>query len=164
MANTEAKFVWLLGADEMAERDIPKGAFVVYQGHHGDRGAQLADVVLPAAAYTEKSGTYVNTEGRVQITRSATSIPGAGREDWKIVRAASEYLGAPLPYDDVAALRDRMEEISPALTRYDVVEPAALGSLSKTQLVDQNKGSKSSGAPLKHVIENFYFTDVISRR
>ncbi|KAI9823345.1 MAG: NADH dehydrogenase (ubiquinone) 78K chain precursor, 5-prime end [Thelocarpon impressellum] len=163
VAETKAKFVWLLGADEISEQDIPKGAFVVYQGHHGDRGAKLADVVLPGAAYTEKSGTYVNTEGRVQVTRAATSIPGAGREDWKIVRAASEYLGAPLPYDDIAALRDRMEEISPALTRYDIVEPAALGALAKTQLVDQNKGSKPTGAPLRQVVENFFFTDVISR-
>ena len=164
VAETKAKFVWLLGADEITEQDIPQGAFVVYQGHHGDRGAQLADVVLPGAAYTEKHGTYVNTEGRVQVTRAATAIPGAARDDWKIVRAASEYLDAPLPYDDVAALRDRMEEISPALTRYDIVEPAALGSLSKVQLVDQNKGSKASGAALGHVIENFFFTDAISRR
>ena len=157
---------WLLGADEITENDIPKGAFVVYQGHHGDRGAQLADVVLPGAAYTEKNGTYVNTEGRVQMTRAATSIPGAAREDWRIIRAASEYLGAALPYDDIAQVRDRMEEISPALTGYDVVEFAALPALSRIQLVEHNKGNKSSrsGAPLKPVIENFFFTDVISRR
>ncbi|KAI9671138.1 MAG: NADH dehydrogenase (ubiquinone) 78K chain precursor, 5-prime end [Caeruleum heppii] len=163
VANTTPKFVWLLGADEISSSDLPKGAFVVYQGHHGDRGAQLADVVLPGAAYTEKSATYVNTEGRVQITRAATALPGAARHDWKILRAVSEYLGAPLPYDDVAALRDRMEEISPALTRYDIVEPTSVGALGKTQLVDQNKGAKPSGTPMKHVIDNFYFTDVISR-
>lgn len=164
VANTKPKFVWLLGADEFNAADIPKDAFVVYQGHHGDRGAQVADVVLPGAAYTEKSGTYVNTEGRVQMTRAATSLPGAARTDWKIIRAASEFMGAALPYDDVAALRDRMVEISPALANYDVVEPVALKHLSKVQLVDQNKGSKPTGAPLKKVIENFYFTDVISRR
>ncbi|KAK1998358.1 NADH dehydrogenase [Colletotrichum falcatum] len=163
VAETAPKFVWLLGADEISEKDIPKNAFIVYQGHHGDRGAQLADVVLPGAAYTEKAGTYVNTEGRVQMTRAATSLPGAARTDWKIIRAASEFLGAPLPYDDVAQLRDRMAEISPALAAYDVVEPVALQQLSKVQLVDQNKGSKASGTPLKKVIENFYFTDVISR-
>ncbi|KAH0559949.1 NADH dehydrogenase (ubiquinone) 78K chain precursor, 5-prime end [Trichoglossum hirsutum] len=163
VAATTPKFIWLVGADEVEMTDIPRGALVVYQGHHGDRGAQFADVVLPGAAYTEKSGTYVNTEGRVQITRAATSPPGAAREDWKIVRAASEYLGVPLPYDDIAALRDRMEEISPALTRYDVVEPTSLLGLSRTQLVDQNKGSKPTGVPLKKVIENFYFTDAISR-
>ncbi|PVH92292.1 NADH-ubiquinone oxidoreductase 75 kDa subunit mitochondrial precursor [Periconia macrospinosa] len=163
VANTTPKFVWLLGADEINEAEIPKDAFVVYQGHHGDRGAQLADVVLPGAAYTEKSVTYVNTEGRVQMTRAAVGLPGASREDWKIIRAASEYLDAELPYDDVEALRDRMQEISPALRSYDVVEPVALPGLSKVQLVDQNKGSKPSGQALKKPIENFFFTDVISR-
>ncbi|KAB8303937.1 hypothetical protein EYC80_005299 [Monilinia laxa] len=163
VAETKPKFVWLLGADEFNAADIPKDAFVVYQGHHGDRGAQIADVVLPGAAYTEKAGTYINTEGRVQMTRAATSLPGAARTDWKIIRAISEFLGAPLPYDDVAALRDRMVEISPSLASYDVVEPVALKQLSKVQLVDQNKGSEPTGAPLKKVIDNFYFTDVISR-
>ena len=164
VAATTPKMIWLLGADEVSEADIPKGAFVVYQGHHGDRGAQIADVILPAAAYTEKSGTYVNTEGRVQITRAATSLPGAAREDWKIIRAVSEYLGAPLPYDDIEMLRDRMEEISPALRRYDIVEGTAMAALSKVQLVDQNKGAKASGEPFRRVIEDFYFTDSISRR
>jgi len=162
-AKTTPKFMWLLGADEVNAEDIPKDAFVVYQGHHGDRGAQLADVVLPGAAYTEKSGTYVNTEGRVQMSRAATSIYGAARDDWKILRAVSEALGTPLPFDDIEALRDRMEEISPALRRYDIVEPAGLPALSKVQLVDANKGAKSSGAPFKPVVENFYFTDSISR-
>lgn len=164
VANTTPKMVWLLGADEISKADIPKDAFVIYQGHHGDRGAQLADVVLPGAAYTEKSGTYVNTEGRVQLTRAATSLAGAAREDWKIIRAASEFLGAALPYDDVEMLRDRMEEINPALRRYDIVEPSSLGSLSKVQLVDQNRGSKATGQPFQRVIDDFYFTDVISRR
>jgi NADH dehydrogenase (ubiquinone) Fe-S protein 1 len=164
VANTKPKFIWLLGADEFNAADIPKDAFVVYQGHHGDRGAKIADVVLPGAAYTEKSGTYVNTEGRVQMTRAAVSLPGAARTDWKIIRAVSEFLGAPLEYDDVAALRDRMVEISPTLASYDVVEPVALRQLSKVQLVDQNKGSKPTGEALKKVVENFYFTDVISRR
>ncbi|KAF5670332.1 nadh-ubiquinone oxidoreductase 78 kda mitochondrial [Fusarium heterosporum] len=163
VAETKPKFVWLLGADEVKEADIPKDAFVVYQGHHGDKGAQIADIVLPGAAYTEKAGTYINTEGRVQMTRAATSLPGASRTDWKILRAASEFLGAPLPYDDVAMVRDRMVEISPALAAYDVVEPVALPALSKVQLVDQNKGAQVTGTPLKKVIDNFYFTDVISR-
>ncbi|KAF2723192.1 NADH-quinone oxidoreductase [Polychaeton citri CBS 116435] len=164
-AKTAPKVVWLLGADEISVEDIPKDAFVIYQGHHGDRGAALADVVLPGAAYTEKSATYVNTEGRVQVTRPATSIYGAAREDWKIIRAVSEALGQPLPYDDIEMLRDRMEEISPALRRYDVVEPASLSTLSKVQLVDANKGANGnfSGKPFEKAIENFYFTDSISR-
>lgn len=164
VAQTVPKFIWLLGADEISSADIPKSAFVVYQGHHGDRGAELADVVLPGAAYTEKHGTYINTEGRVQLTRAATSLPGAARDDWKILRAASEYFGAPLMYDDVQALRDRMAEISPALRLYDFVEGTSMAALSKVQLVDQNKGAKASGTPFKKVIENFFFTDAISRR
>ena len=164
IAKVTPKMIWLLGADEISESEIPKGAFVVYQGHHGDAGAQLADVVLPGATYTEKSGTYVNTEGRVQITRAAVSLPGAARDDWKIIRAVSEYLGHPLPYDDLEVLRDRMEEISPVMRRYDTVEPSTLTSLAKVQLVDQNKGAKASGETLKKPIANFFFTDVISRR
>ena len=173
VAATVPKFVWLLGADEIGPEDLPKDAFVVYQGHHGDRGAQLADVILPGAAYTEKSGTYVNTEGRVQITRAATGLAGAAREDWRIIRAVSEYLGGEstsvgLPYDDIAMLRDRMADISPVLSRYDIVEPTSgpIQALSKVQLVDQNKGFKSIGISqrFKKVIDNFYFTDVISRR
>ncbi|KAI1104423.1 NADH-ubiquinone oxidoreductase 78 kDa subunit mitochondrial precursor [Jackrogersella minutella] len=163
VAQTKPKFIWLLGADEFSDADIPKDAFVVYQGHHGDRGAQIADIVLPGAAYTEKAGTYVNTEGRAQMTRAATSLPGAARTDWKIIRALSAFLGVPLPYDDVAMLRDRMVEISPALASYDIVEPTSLSQLSKVQLVDQNKGAKTTNEPLKKVIDDFYFTDVISR-
>ncbi|KAJ4985970.1 NADH-ubiquinone oxidoreductase 78 kda mitochondrial [Stagonosporopsis vannaccii] len=163
VANTKPKFIWLLGADEVNEAELPKDAFIVYQGHHGDRGAQLADVILPGAAYTEKSVTYVNTEGRVQMSRAAVGLPGASREDWKIIRAASEYLGAPLPYDDVEQLRDRMEEISPALRKYDLVESTSLPGLSKVQLVDQNKGSQITGQALEKPIKNFFFTDAISR-
>lgn len=164
VAQTVPKIVWLLGADEIDSGDIPSRAFVIYQGHHGDRGAKFADIILPGAAYTEKNGTYVNTEGRVQMTRAAVSMVGAAREDWKILRAVSEYVGAPLPYDDVEALRDRMEEISPTLRRYDLVEEVALPTLGKVQLVDQNKGSKAGEEPFRKVIEDFYFTDAISRR
>jgi NADH dehydrogenase (ubiquinone) Fe-S protein 1 len=164
VAETKPKMIWLLGADEISEADIPKDAFVVYQGHHGETGAQLADVVLPAAAYTEKSGTYVNTEGRVQLTRAAVTLPGAARTDWKIIRAASEFLGVPLPYDDLEVLRDRMEEVSPTLRRYDHLEQSALSSLSKVQLVDAHRGAKAANEPLKNPIKDFYQTDIISRR
>ena len=87
-AATQPKFVYLLGADDIEPTSLPRDAFVVYQGHHGDLGAQLADVVLPGVAYTEKGSTWVNTEGRTQLGRGAVSAPGASREDWKIIRSA----------------------------------------------------------------------------
>jgi len=89
VAAVKPKFIYLLNADEINPESIPQDAFVVYQGHHGDLGAQLADVVLPGFAYTEKGSTWVNTEGRTQLGRGAVSAPGASREDWKIIRYAS---------------------------------------------------------------------------
>lgn len=164
VAETTPKFVWLLGADEVKASDIPKDAFVVYQGHHGDAGAQFADVILPGAAYTEKTGTYVNTEGRAQTTRAAVGPPGVAREDWKIIRAASEYLGSPLPYDDIYEIRNRLGEIAPHLLRHEVIEPSTLSALGiKEQLINTNKHAPVSDAKLTKSIKNFYFTDSISR-
>ena len=94
--------LFLLGADEIK---APDGTFVVYIGTHGDRGAHRADVILPGAAYTEKSATYVNTEGRVQMATRSAFPPGDAREDWAILRALSDTLGHKLPYDSLAALR-----------------------------------------------------------
>ncbi|KAL5497760.1 NDUFS1 [Sanghuangporus vaninii] len=164
-SETKPKFIYLLNADEIDPKSIPKDAFVVYQGHHGDLGAQLADVCLPGAAYTEKSTTWVNAEGRPQVGRAAVPPPGAAREDWKIIRAISEVFGKPLPYDDVMSLRDRMWEISPTLIRYDITErtPADLASLGLKTLAAINKSAKVSNMPFKKPIENFYQTDVISR-
>ena len=164
-AKTKPKFVYLLGADEISNKDIPKDAFVVYQGHHGDLGASFADVILPGSAYTEKSATYVNTEGRTQVTRAATNPPGVAREDWKIVRALSEYLDATLPYDDIVSVRIRLGEIAPHLVRHDVIEPASsdIAKIGFAALVSKNKSATISGTPLKNPIDNFYFTDVISR-
>ncbi|KIJ96589.1 hypothetical protein K443DRAFT_682211 [Laccaria amethystina LaAM-08-1] len=164
-SKTKPKFVYLLNADEVDPKSIPRDAFVVYQGHHGDLGAQLADVCLPASAYTEKGTTWINTEGRSQLGRGAVPAPGAAREDWKIIRALSEVIGVPLPYDGILELRDRMWEISPTLVRYDVTEPTsvdvALAGL-KT-LVSTTKDAKISGVPLRKPISNFYQTDPISR-
>ena len=94
--------LFLLGADEI---EVAPGAFVVYIGTHGDGGAHRADVILPGAAYPEKSGIYVNTEGRVQMADRATFPPGEAREDWAILRALSDVLGHKLPYDSLAQLR-----------------------------------------------------------
>ncbi len=109
--------LWLLGADELDMARIPASTFVVYQGHHGDRGAARADVILPGAAYTEKNGTYVNLEGRAQRGYLAVNPPGEAREDWKILRAFSEVIGQRLPYDDLAALRRRLVEANPVFGR-----------------------------------------------
>lgn len=162
-ASTKPKFIYLLGADEVKNRDIPRDAFVVYQGHHGDLGASFADVILPGSAYTEKTATYVNTEGRVQSTRAATSPPGSAREDWKILRALAEYMNVELNYDDVYSLKSRLGEISPSLVYTDVLEPvsAEIAKLGIDTLAGLE--TKISGAALKNPIENFWMTDVISR-
>ena len=100
----EIDFIYLLGADEFDVGHLGR-AFVVYQGSHGDAGAHNADVVLPGAAYTEKEGLYVNFEGRVQRAERAVFPPGDAKEDWAILRALSDVLGATLPYDNLRALR-----------------------------------------------------------
>lgn len=165
VAETKPKIIYLLGADEIANKDIPKDAFVIYQGHHGDLGASFADVILPGSAYTEKAATYVNTEGRAQTTRAAVNPPGVAREDWKIIRALSEYLGETLPYDDVFAVRSRLGQIAPHLVRHDVIEPTSseIASIGINDITSRTKSITSVGIPLKNPIENFYFTDVISR-
>jgi NADH-quinone oxidoreductase subunit G len=111
--------LWLLGADGFDAARIPSNAFVIYQGHHGEAAAARADVILPGAAYTEKDGTYVNTEGRVQRGRLAVMPPGEAREDWKIIRAASQFLGHTLPYDTIEALRAEMAAVHPVFARLD---------------------------------------------
>lgn len=166
---TTPKFVYLLNADDFVPSQIPANAFVVYQGHHGDVGAQFADVCLPGAAYTEKSTTWVNTEGRTQLGRAAVPPPGAAREDWKILRALSEVLEVTLPYADVGGMRDRMWEVSPTLVKYDDIEApssvlTALAGLKleSTRAMKQNRKGGKEGA-FKKVVENFYRTDPISR-
>jgi NADH-quinone oxidoreductase subunit G len=119
-ARAELDVVFLLGADELDTSSFGD-AFVVYIGHHGDNGAHCADVILPGAAYTEKPGTYVNTEGRVQRAERASFPPGDGREDWTILRALSERLGKTLPYDSLPELRARMVEIAPQLAAIDEI-------------------------------------------
>ncbi len=117
MLNGGVDVLWLLGADEFDTSQIGANTFVIYQGHHGDAGAARADVILPGAAYTEKPGTYVNTEGRVQRGFLAVYPPGDAREDWKILRAFSETVGHKLPYDTIDALRARMEQVNPVFGR-----------------------------------------------
>jgi len=146
--------VYLLGADEFPVSRLGK-AFVIYQGHHGDAGAHRADVILPGAAYTEKNGTYVNTEGRVQQAKRAIFPPGEAREDWAILRALSERLGKPLPYDSLEQLRKRLFELKPHFAVLDDLQPAAWGAFGKVGATD--------AAPFRLPIENYYMTDPISR-
>src|SRR5881397_4446461 len=120
--------LFLLGADEI---DVAPGAFVVYVGTHGDRGAQRADVILPGAAYPEKSGIFVNTEGRVQMATRATFPPGEAREDWAILRALSDVLGRRLPYDSLAALRTALFKAHPHLQRIDQIEGGNAADIEK---------------------------------
>jgi len=164
-AQATPKFIYLLNADDIPPSAIPRDAFVVYQGHHGDVGASYADVCLPGSAYTEKSSTYVNTEGRVQVSRAAVGPPGASREDWKILRALSEILGETLPYDDLAGLRDRMWELNPALNAYDVVDVPSNPLVGLQQLAKSKPAQRKEGVQgaFKNPIENFYRTDPISR-
>jgi len=161
-----AKLVYLLGADDWDAAAVPDDAFVVYQGHHGDRGAARADVVLPGAAYTEKSGTYVNLEGRVQRTRAAVPTLGDAREDWRVVRALSEVLGAPLPYDDVDGVRRRLAEVAPHLGVVSAVQSPVW--MNGHYIRSMEGSAAASGAPasdpLRTSIDNFFMTDVISRQ
>src|SRR5262249_52958684 len=127
MAGSNALDVlFLLGADEI---DVPSGAFVGYIGSHGDNGAHRADVILPGAAYPEKSGIYVNTEGRVQMGNRATFPPGEAREEWAIFRALSDVLGVKLPYDSLAALRQALFKDKPQLQRIGQIMPCGPADL-----------------------------------
>ncbi|HSA79336.1 MAG TPA: NADH-quinone oxidoreductase subunit NuoG, partial [Geminicoccaceae bacterium] len=119
----EIEVLFLLGADEIDVSNLGD-TFVIYQGHHGDRGAQRADVILPGAAYTEKNATYVNTEGRPQRGRLAVFPPGEAKEDWKILRALSEALALTVPFNTLGEVRARMVEIAPQLAATDMIEPA----------------------------------------
>ena len=148
--------LFLLGADEIK---VPDGTFVVYIGTHGDNGAHRADVILPGAAYTEKSAIYVNTEGRAQITGRAAFPPGEAREDWAIIRALSEVLGKKLPFDSLAALRQSIFKAVPHLMR---VDPIAAGNAADIEKLAA-KGGSLEKAPFKNVVEDFYLTNPIAR-
>jgi len=165
-ASTEApSVIYLLGADEIKPSDIPKNAFVIYQGHHGDVGAHLADAIFPASAYTEKNATFVNTEGRPQRTRAAVNPPGNSREDWQIIRALSEVLGFPLPYDNLRDIRQRVAQIAPHLADVDGVERTSpqLAKAGISQLAAAHKKATPGNTPFRTVISDYYLTNPISR-
>ena len=146
-----ADVIYNLGADEV---EIGDSAFVIYQGSHGDRGAHRADVILPAATYTEEPGLFVNTEGRPQLAQRASFAPGEAKENWAILRALSGEIGATLPFDSITALRAQMVAAHPHLERIDEVignEGAAL-----------ERGTIEGGT-LRSPIADFYLTNPIAR-
>jgi len=151
--------LWLLGADEFDISKIAPETFVIYQGHHGDRGAARADVILPGAVYTEKTGTYVNTEGRVQRSYAAARPPGQAREDWKILRAFSAVAGKPLPFDDLPALQGLLEQANPVFGQIGVLPRFGCSDLTGPA----GDAGAISDAAFAVAMPNYYQTDVISR-
>jgi NADH-quinone oxidoreductase subunit G len=150
--------LFLLGADEIVTT-AAGDAFVVYIGTHGDAGAHRADVILPGAAYTEKSGTYVNTEGRVQMTSRAGFAPGQAKEDWAILRALSDVLGKKLPFDSLAALRKQMHGEHPHLADVDHIAAGNIADLDRVALLSGRLDKGAFVSPVK----DFYLTNPIAR-
>jgi NADH-quinone oxidoreductase subunit G len=154
----DIELLYLLGADEL-DMSQTGDAFVVYQGSHGDRGARFADIILPGAAYTEKSATYVNTEGRVQMAQRAVFPPGDAREDWAIIRALSERLGAKLPFDSLAELRAKLYAEHPHFAATDEIEA---GNLSEIEALAAGE-IKFENIAFTSPIDDFYQTNPIAR-
>lgn len=148
--------LYLLGVDEFnVGASIGKDTFVIYQGHHGDQGAERADVILPGVAYTEKDGLYVNTEGRVQLAKKAASPLGEAREDWKILRSLSDKIHKSLPYNTLAQLRARLVGEFPHFGKIGQVVAAPWAAFGKVGDVRPH--------PFHSPIDNFYMTNSISR-
>lgn len=150
--------LFLAGADEM-DFSNKGSSFVVYIGTHGDAGAHAADVILPGSTYTEKSGTYVNTEGRVQLANRAGFAPGEAKEDWAILRALSDVLGAKLPFDNLAQLRSALYAEYPHMAAIDAV---AAGQVSDVVALG-TKAAPVNGVTFVPVVNDFYLTNPIAR-
>lgn len=155
---SSTKFLYLMGADDFNIESVPNDAFVVYQGHHGDKGVYRANVILPSAAFTEKEGTYVNTEGCAQWTVPAVPTVGDARDDWKIIRALSEVAGVQLPYNTLEAVRGRIRTVAPNLLHVEERETTTPFVGLKPEIQD-----KPNSSPFGVAIENFYMTDAITR-
>ncbi|MDD7908511.1 NADH-quinone oxidoreductase subunit NuoG [Pseudovibrio exalbescens] len=154
----ELDVVFLLGADELDMASFGD-AFVVYIGTHGDRGAHRADVILPAAAYTEKPGTYVNLEGRVQLNPRAAFPPGDAREDWAILRALSAHTGQALPFDSFNDLRSALYKDHPHLLGVDQIEKGASADIAKLAEL----GGDMQGSTFVSAVTDYYMTNPIAR-
>ncbi|WP_323770125.1 NADH-quinone oxidoreductase subunit NuoG [Antarctobacter sp.] len=147
----DADVIYNLGADEV---EIGEGAFVIYQGSHGDRGAHRADVILPGAAYTEEQGLFVNTEGRPQLALRSGFAPGEAKENWAILRALSAEIGATLPWNNLAELRQAMVGEVPHLQGIDEVPENDWQPLDAGDLGD---------ADFRYAVRDFYLTNPIAR-
>lgn len=156
---TDTDVLFLLGADELDLRKRKDGATTIYIGTHGDVGAHHADIILPAAAYTEKSAIYVNTEGRVQATNRAGFAPGDAREDWAILRALSDVLGHRLPFDSLGQLRAKLFEAHPHFADVGAIEP---GLASDVQALAK-KGGRLGKSAFASPVKDFYLTNPIAR-
>ncbi|WP_412058201.1 NADH-quinone oxidoreductase subunit NuoG [Bartonella sp. DGB2] len=154
----ESKLVFLLGADEVVLPELDK-PFIIYIGSHGDHGAHAADVILPASAYTEKSGIYVNTEGRVQMTARAGFAPGQAKEDWAILRALSSVLGHNLPFDSLFELRQKLFADFPHMAMVDEISPSDKKGLEVLSKQLGELGEEVFFSPIK----DFYLTNPIAR-
>jgi NADH-quinone oxidoreductase subunit G len=154
----DSDVLFLLGADEV-DMGQTGGAFVVYIGTHGDAGAHRANVILPGAAYTEKSGTYVNTEGRVQQTNRAGFAPGEAKEDWAILRALSDALGHKLPFDSLAELRRKLYGEFPHLGRVDQIAAGEGGDIARLA----RTGGRLNKGVFASPVKDFYLTNPIAR-
>ncbi|MBN9056965.1 MAG: NADH-quinone oxidoreductase subunit G [Rhizobiales bacterium] len=154
---TGTDVLFLLGADEMDFSQ--KTAFTVYIGSHGDNAAHVADVILPGAAHTEKSGLWVNTEGRVQMGNRAGFAPGDAREDWAILRALSDVLGKKLPFDSLAQLREKLYAAHPHFAAIDEISPGDIADLSALA----KKGGTMANSGFASPIKDFYLTNPIAR-
>jgi NADH-quinone oxidoreductase subunit G len=152
--------LFLLGADEIDASKLGK-AFVVYLGSHGDAGASRADVILPGAAYTEKPGLYVNTEGRVQIAARAVFPKGEAREDWAVLRALSDHLGKTLPYDSLEQLRAKLMADHPTFGQVDYAPGAS--TVAGFKLADVGAAGELGDAPFKSPVTDYYLTNPIAR-
>ncbi|NML93657.1 NADH-quinone oxidoreductase subunit NuoG [Novosphingobium olei] len=148
------KMVISLGADEV---DFTKfaGSMIVHIGHHGDKAAHAADVILPAAAFSEKDGTYVNTEGRVQYSEKAVFAPGEAREDWTILRAMADALGVTVGFDSFDQLRAAMVAEVPALGTEGLADYGALPAAPSD--------AKAEGVIAGYPIKDRYLTNAIGR-
>jgi len=154
IAAASPKVLLSLGADEMDYAPYAK-SLKVYIGHHGDKGAHHADIILPGASYAEKDGTYVNAEGRVQFAEKAVFAPGDAREDWTILRALADALGVTVGFDSFAELQAKMIAAVPALGEEGLAD---YGALPKA-----DSGAKFDGEIAGYPVKDFYLTNPIAR-